>query len=116
MARRRRNGRRSISGPSGRHLHRRLPEEAEGLRRTDDTLVGWGWMLWDWNWFCARTARSTVARVTWRVSAGDIIVMHDGDESAPRRDQHQTVAATASLIPELRARGFAFAPVCQNGG
>ena len=87
----------------------------DGLRRLDYTLVGWGWMLWDWNWFRARTADSTLARIPARVSAGDIIVMHDGDESAPRKDQRQTVEATARLIPDLRARGFTFGTVCQNG-
>ncbi|MEK6630040.1 MAG: polysaccharide deacetylase family protein [Acidobacteriota bacterium] len=87
-----------------------------GLRQIDYQLVGWGWMLWDWNWFRARTADSIVKRLADRVSAGDIVVMHDGDESAPRKDQRQTVDATARLIPALRARGFGFAPVCQNGG
>ena len=87
----------------------------EGLRKIDYTLVGWGWMLWDWNWFRARTADATLARIPSRVSAGDIIVMHDGDESAPWRDQRQTVEATARLIPELRARGLTFGTVCRNG-
>src|SRR5262249_27399499 len=31
-----------------------------GLRRTDYRLIGWGWMLWDWNWFRRRTADATV--------------------------------------------------------
>jgi peptidoglycan/xylan/chitin deacetylase (PgdA/CDA1 family) len=88
----------------------------EGLRKIDYTLVGWGWMLWDWNWFRARSADSTFARFAGRVSAGDIMVMHDGDESAPRVDQRHTVEATARLIPELRARGFAFGTVCRNEG
>lgn len=35
--------------------------------------------------------------------------------AAPRKDQHQTVDATAQLIPVLRARGFDFGTVCQNG-
>jgi peptidoglycan-N-acetylglucosamine deacetylase len=87
-----------------------------GLRQIDHTLVGWGWMLWDVDWLRSRTADRSVARITSRVGAGDIIVMHDGDESAPRKDQRQTVDATARLIPVLRARGFAFGTVCQNGG
>jgi peptidoglycan/xylan/chitin deacetylase (PgdA/CDA1 family) len=69
-------------------------------------------MLWDFNWFRKRTADSTVARLSGRVSAGDIIVMHDGDESAPTKDQRQTVEATARLIPRLRARGFSFGTIC----
>lgn len=87
-----------------------------GLRQIDYRLIGWGWMLWDWNWFRPRTSDSVFARVAARASAGDIIVMHDGDESAPRKDQRQTVDATARLVPELRARGFLFGTVCQNGG
>jgi peptidoglycan-N-acetylglucosamine deacetylase len=86
----------------------------EGLRRIDYKLVGWGWMLWDWNWFRARDATSTFERLSQRVSPGDIIVMHDGDESDPRKDQRHTVDATAKLIPELRARGFQFGAVCRN--
>jgi peptidoglycan/xylan/chitin deacetylase (PgdA/CDA1 family) len=87
----------------------------EGLKEIDYRLVGWGWMLWDFNWFRRRTADATVGRVSARASAGDIIVMHDGDESAPRRDQRQTVDATARLIPDLKARGFRFGRVCENG-
>jgi peptidoglycan-N-acetylglucosamine deacetylase len=97
------------------HAGWRNSEMYLALRRIDYRLVGWGWMLWDWNWFRRRTADSIVRRVPARVSAGDIIVMHDGDESAPFADQRQTVVATARLIPLLRARGFQFGTVCLNG-
>src|SRR5438093_2439618 len=85
-----------------------------GLRQIDYKLVGWGWMLWDWNWFRPRTANATSARIAARASAGDIVVMHDGDESAPFKDQRHTVEATARLIPALRDRGFTFGTVCRN--
>jgi peptidoglycan/xylan/chitin deacetylase (PgdA/CDA1 family) len=84
------------------------------LRRLDYRLIGWGWMLWDVDWFRARTADRIVARIGARAAAGDIVVMHDGDESAPRRPQPQTVEATAQLIRQLRGRGLAFGTVCQN--
>ena len=84
------------------------------LREVDYSLVGWSWMLWDFNWGRARTADATVGRLLPRVHSGDIVVMHDGDESAPRKDQRQTVQATSILIPELRNRGFVFDTVCQN--
>jgi len=87
----------------------------EGLREIDYTLVGWGWMLWDVDWFHERTADRTVARIMSRARGGDIVVMHDGDESAPRKDQRATVEATARLIPEFRAKGFQFGTVCDNG-
>jgi peptidoglycan/xylan/chitin deacetylase (PgdA/CDA1 family) len=85
-----------------------------GLRKIDHRMVGFGWMLWDFNWFRTRTADSVVARVSERASAGDIIVMHDGDESFPVADQRHTVEATARLIPLLRAKGFSFGTVCAN--
>ena len=69
-------------------------------------------MLWDFNWFRQRTAQSTFNRILSRASDGDIVVMHDGDESAPTRDQRHTVEATRRLIPALRSRGFAFGTVC----
>jgi peptidoglycan-N-acetylglucosamine deacetylase len=84
----------------------------EGMRENDYRLIGFGWMLWDFNWFRARTADSTFRRISPRVSDGDIVVMHDGDESAPTRDQRHTVEATRRLIPELRSRGFEFGTVC----
>ena len=86
-----------------------------GLRQIDYTLVGWGWMLWDVDWLRPRTADRIVARITSRVAAGDIIVMHDGDESAPRRDQQQTIEATSRLIPALRDKGFGFGTLCPSG-
>jgi peptidoglycan/xylan/chitin deacetylase (PgdA/CDA1 family) len=84
----------------------------EGLAELDYRLVGFGWMLWDFNWFRRRTAESTFERILRRASDGDIVVMHDGDESAPTRDQRHTVEATRRLIPALRSRGFAFGTVC----
>jgi peptidoglycan/xylan/chitin deacetylase (PgdA/CDA1 family) len=83
-----------------------------GLKQIDYRLIGWSWMLWDWNWFRARTADSVVNRVGPRVSNGDIVVMHDGDESAPFKDQRHTVDAVARLIPELRGKGFEFGTIC----
>jgi peptidoglycan/xylan/chitin deacetylase (PgdA/CDA1 family) len=84
-----------------------------GLKKIDYRMFGWGWMLWDFNWFRRRTADSIVNRFDDRISDGDIVVMHDGDESAPFKDQRQTVEATARLIPILRAKGFMFGTVCE---
>lgn len=86
-----------------------------GLKKIDYRLIGWGWMLWDFNWFRKRTADAVVEGLPGRVRGGDIIVMHDGDESAPHVDQRHTVEATSRLIPELRARGLSFGTVCTNG-
>ena len=88
----------------------------EGLLEIDYSLIGWGWMLWDVDWFRPRAADRIVARIASRARAWDIIVMHDGDDSAPRKDQRATVEATARLIPMLRAHAFEFGIVCQKGG
>jgi peptidoglycan/xylan/chitin deacetylase (PgdA/CDA1 family) len=84
-----------------------------GLKAIDYRLVGWSWMLWDWNWGRERTAESVAQRVSRRAGNGDVIVMHDGDESAPFKDQRHTVDGTALLIPTLRARGLTFALICE---
>ena len=96
------------------HAGWRSGQMYDGLREIDYRLVGFGWMLWDFNWLRPRSADATFTRVAGRVSDGDIVVLHDGDESAPTRDQRHTVDATRRLIPDLRARGFAFGPVCTN--
>jgi len=84
------------------------------LRHIDYRLVGWGWMLWDVDWFRPRTADRIVSRLVARAAAGDIVVMHDGDESAPRKPQPHTVEATSRLIARLRAKGLEFGTVCRN--
>ncbi len=85
------------------------------LHDIDFRLVGWSWMLWDFD-IRGRTADRTVARLAARAEDGDIAVLHDGDESAPRKAQPQTVEAAARLIPEWRARGLRFGVVCENEG
>jgi len=83
-----------------------------GLQQIDYDLIGWGWMLWDVDPLRRRVADRVVDRLVSRASAGDILVMHDGDEHAPRKPQLQTVEATTRLIPRLRDRGFSFGTVC----
>jgi peptidoglycan-N-acetylglucosamine deacetylase len=83
-----------------------------GLMRIDYRMIGWSWMLWDWNWFRRRTADAVVRRILPRVRDGDIVVMHDGDESAPLKDQRHTVDATARLVPALRDKGLEFGTIC----
>jgi peptidoglycan/xylan/chitin deacetylase (PgdA/CDA1 family) len=85
-----------------------------GLKKIDYRMIGWSWAMWDWNWFRERTADAVVNRIRKRAGNGSIVVMHDGDESAPFADQRHTVVATARLIPELRAAGFSFGTVCDG--
>jgi chitooligosaccharide deacetylase len=83
-----------------------------GLARIDFVLVGWGWDLWDWNWFRSRTAASLAPRLGSRVSDGSIVVIHDGHHKERSPDRRYAVETVAQLIPLLKARGFRFGNVC----
>jgi chitooligosaccharide deacetylase len=83
-----------------------------GAARAGYTVVGWGWMLWDFNWFRGRTADALVPRFASRASAGDIVVIHDGDDDNPRADRDYAVETVDRVIPELQARGFQFGTIC----
>jgi peptidoglycan/xylan/chitin deacetylase (PgdA/CDA1 family) len=83
-----------------------------GLKRSGRVLIGWGFGLWDWNWFRARRPESIVARVLRRASPGSIVVIHDGHHKNPRADRQYAVDATTALIPALRARSFEFGTIC----
>ena len=75
-------------------------------------VVGWGWMLWDFNFFRARNADDLVPRLADHASPGDIIVIHDGHHEDPRADRDYAIETVDRLIPELRARGFQFGTIC----
>jgi peptidoglycan/xylan/chitin deacetylase (PgdA/CDA1 family) len=83
-----------------------------GADRAGYKVVGWGWMLWDFNWFRERTAGALVPRLSDRASPGDIIVIHDGHHVDPRADRRYAIETVNRLIPELKAKGFAFGTIC----
>lgn len=83
------------------------------LKRLDYQLAGWGWMLWDWNWFRDRRADSIARRLAGRVRDGDVIVLHDGHHINPRADRQYAIDTTALLIPELQKKGFVFGTICR---
>ena len=84
----------------------------EGLAEIDYTLVGWGWSLWDFNWYREPQPEGLADRLARRISAGDIVVIHDGHHEDPRADRRYAVEAMELLIPRLRAEGFAFGTIC----
>jgi peptidoglycan-N-acetylglucosamine deacetylase len=84
------------------------------LQRIDHAMIGWGWNLWDWNYFRRKAPESIVPRLVRNASDGDIIVMHDGHHKNPRADRRYTVETTARLIPALRGKGFSFGTVCEG--
>ncbi|MGE3842575.1 MAG: polysaccharide deacetylase family protein [Vicinamibacterales bacterium] len=93
--------------------HRSVPM-LMGARRAGYRIVGWGWMLWDFNWFRSRRADDLVARFVRRTSPGDIIVIHDGHHENPAADRGYAVDTVNRLVPLLRARGFTFGRICPD--
>ncbi len=91
--------------------HRSVPM-IMGASRAGYVIVGWGWMLWDFNWFKARNADDLVPRLADHASPGDIIVIHDGHHVDPRADRQYAIETVDRLIPELRAQGFQFGVIC----
>jgi peptidoglycan-N-acetylglucosamine deacetylase len=83
-----------------------------GAARAGYRVVGWGFGLWDFNWFRRRSADDMVPRLLEETNAGDIIVLHDGHHENPRADRRYAVDTVAQLVPELRARGFEFDVIC----
>jgi peptidoglycan/xylan/chitin deacetylase (PgdA/CDA1 family) len=84
----------------------------EGLDRAGYTLTGWGFSMWDFNWWRATKPERLASRLAARASDGSIVVMHDGHHKNPRADRQRTVDATAEIIPMLRKRGFVFGTLC----
>ena len=83
-----------------------------GAAKARYLVVGWSWMLWDFNWFRKRNADDLVPRMVARASPGDIIVIHDGHHKDSRADRAYAVETVDRLIPQLRARGFQFGTIC----
>jgi peptidoglycan-N-acetylglucosamine deacetylase len=94
------------------HAGTRSVSMIAGAAKAGYRVVGWGFRLWDFNWFKRRSAEDMVPRLLRETSAGDIIVMHDGHHEDPRADRRYAVETVEQLVPELRARGFAFGTIC----
>jgi peptidoglycan/xylan/chitin deacetylase (PgdA/CDA1 family) len=94
------------------HAGWRSSQMLEGLRLLDYQLVGWGFMLWDFDLFRARSVR-IVPRLVERASPGDIIVIHDGHHENPRADRRYAIDVTDALVPQLRQKGFEFGTICR---
>jgi peptidoglycan-N-acetylglucosamine deacetylase len=93
------------------HAGWRSSQMLAGLERIDYQLIGWGFMLWDFDLFRARSVR-IVPRLVRNASAGDIIVIHDGHHVDARADRRYAIEVTDALIPALRRRGFEFGTIC----
>lgn len=84
----------------------------QGLDRIGYRLAGWTWGMWDFDWGRERRADRLAPRLAQKASDGDIIVIHDGHHVNPRADRRHAAETVRRLVPELRARGFVFKPLC----
>jgi len=96
------------------HAGWRSGEMYEGLSRAGYTLAGWSWGMWDFDWGRERRADRLAPRLARRASGGEIIVIHDGHHRNPRAERRHAAETVRRLVPELRSRGFAFAPLCEG--
>lgn len=94
------------------HAGARSGQMFAGLAAIDHVLVGWGWSLWDFNWYRRPDSEGLAERLAGRVSDGSIIVMHDGHHEDPAADRRYTVEAVDRLIPMVRGRGLGFGTIC----
>lgn len=94
------------------HAGNRSIPMIKGAAQAGYLVVGWSWMMWDFNWFRARNARDIVPRLVDHASDGDIIVIHDGHHEDPRSDRLYAAETVDQLIPQLRARGLQFGTIC----
>ena len=85
----------------------------DALELIDYRLAGWSWGMWDFDWGRARRADRLAPRLAKKASDGDIIVIHDGHHENPRADRRHAAETVRRLVPELRARGFDFRPLCR---
>jgi chitooligosaccharide deacetylase len=87
-----------------------------GLARIDYTLVGWSFGAWDKELFGSMRADRISRRLIERAAPGTVFVIHDGHHKNPRADRQYAIDTTATLIPELRRRGFSFGRICRTDG
>ncbi len=86
-----------------------------GLRQSGYRLVGWSWMMWDWNWGRKRTPPSIASRVLAHARPGKIVVIHDGHHRNPAADRQYAAGSVGLIVDGLRARGYEVAPLAGPG-
>lgn len=94
------------------HAGLRGGEMYTGLAQAGYRMAGWGFSLWDFDWWWARRPDRLASRLARRVSDGSIVVMHDGHHKNPRANRRRTIETTRRLVRELKTRGFVFGALC----
>jgi peptidoglycan/xylan/chitin deacetylase (PgdA/CDA1 family) len=73
-----------------------------------------GWTFGVWDSDCPGVARIR-NRVRQRLSAGAIVLLHDGDGYVPAGERWQTAAALPGIIRDIRGAGYRLEPLSRLG-
>lgn len=90
--------------PNGFHTPWQLHEVSEQHLKA----VGWDVQPSDWT---RPEPQTLVRRVVDSVRPGSIVLLHDGQDTAPSTDRSATVAALPQIIEQLQAKGYRFVRV-----
>jgi peptidoglycan/xylan/chitin deacetylase (PgdA/CDA1 family) len=83
----------------------RNPLMMKAFRRGGYTTVTWSCRGLDG---VTTTAKKILDRLSKRVEAGSIIVLHDGTDPFGKRDPHSTIEALPRIIADVRSQGLEF--------
>jgi peptidoglycan-N-acetylglucosamine deacetylase len=72
------------------------------------------WSAWGRDWERRATASSIAARVTRKLRAGDVVLLHDSDAYSSAGSWVRTVAAVPSVLAAVAALGVPADPVTQS--
>jgi peptidoglycan/xylan/chitin deacetylase (PgdA/CDA1 family) len=87
---------------------RRRPGTLRAVRDAGYTPLLWSITCYDWR--RTATVDKLVARGS-RARSGDVILLHDGSNTAPDADRSASVAATDEILRRLTAEGYRFVTV-----
>jgi len=69
-------------------------------------LQPWIWSQWGRDWRARATPESIVKDATAKLKAGDIVLLHDGDDYSAEGSHRRTVAALPAILNAVKARSL----------
>ena len=71
-------------------------------------LSPWLWSQWGRDWRRRATAESITSDATSTLTAGDVVLLHDGDDYSSSGSHERTVAALGGILNAAKARSLGF--------
>jgi peptidoglycan/xylan/chitin deacetylase (PgdA/CDA1 family) len=82
---------------------RRRPGTLRTMREEGYVPVTWSITGYDWR---ARITAERITRNCKRAKEGDIILLHDGAQTAPAADRSRSIDSTEAILEHFRPQGF----------